>query len=294
MKLPAPYLQRLPLKTARHTIWLVDDEWVRQYLNPEFCNYGQHYRFPFIPPGEFWFAQMPARQLEHELGYFVQHLTTEFDAMESGADYSAALRRADRWEAKLRRDDPPSTRSVHERRWRTLPEGLTVWLVNSGRVRAQHHDPNFAAGGHPLVYPYVPEGEIWIDSSLRGRVARELCLLHELYEYHLMARGIGYDEAHEQAINLEAHARAYPQERAALLAREVAGDPDDQEDADDPDATRGRRPRSASLSAKVAGARVRARVGSESSGSSGASWSPTLARPCTSVRKRASTRGRSA
>jgi hypothetical protein len=292
---PPPYLQRVPVKGSTHAVWLVDDEWVRQNLNPEFCNYGQHYRFPFIPRDEFWIAAASARQLTAELGYFLVHLDEEFAGMERGLDYGDALTRADRLEAKVRRQRPARpVRSVHERRWGETADGLVVWLVNSQRVREQHHDLRFAAGGHPLVYDYVPNGEIWIDSSLRGRVARELCLLHELFEYHLMGRGIQYDEAHEQAIQVEAHARAYPEKRAALLARELAGDDGRHPMADGRSDATARGRASAGLNVKAAGAGVRAGVGSGRPSAIGHQPSTHSRRARVSVTNRARTRGRSA
>ena len=35
-------------------VWVVDGEYIRTYVDEEFTNFGQHYRFPYIPENEFW------------------------------------------------------------------------------------------------------------------------------------------------------------------------------------------------------------------------------------------------
>jgi len=49
---------------------------------------------------------------------------------------------------------------------------------------------------------------------------RQFVLVHELYEHKLMARGLGYEDAHQQASNRELEARKYPNELKGFLDME--------------------------------------------------------------------------
>jgi hypothetical protein len=58
----------------------------------EFTNFGQHYRFRFIPTHEFWIDH------EHGLGeqrIFIDHLLVEHRLMAGGMPYDQALGKAD-------------------------------------------------------------------------------------------------------------------------------------------------------------------------------------------------------
>ena len=35
-------------------IWVVDGAYIRGHIDEEFTNYGQHYRFNYIPEDELW------------------------------------------------------------------------------------------------------------------------------------------------------------------------------------------------------------------------------------------------
>jgi hypothetical protein len=65
---------------------------------------------------------------------------------------------------------------------------------------------DFCESGHCRIYPFIPDGEIWIEQSAHESEWPFL-LWHERYEYDLMGKGMSYDEAHEKASAMEWEAR---------------------------------------------------------------------------------------
>jgi hypothetical protein len=55
-KLKPPYVRKYSSRDNIQ-IWLVDGEYVRKNIDEEFTNFGQHYRFSYIPMDEFWIDQ---------------------------------------------------------------------------------------------------------------------------------------------------------------------------------------------------------------------------------------------
>ena len=83
-----------------------------------------------------------------------------------------------------------------------LDTELSVYLVDGPWVRL-HYNMDFNAGGHDLVYDFIPRKQIWIDSSIE-RAERPFALLHELHERKLIeTQGLSYNDAHTQANELE-------------------------------------------------------------------------------------------
>lgn len=82
---------------------------------------------------------------------------------------------------------------------------LKIYLVNGHKIRA-NFDPNFYAGGHGLVYKYMPKNEVWIDNTATPK-ERKYILVHELYELNLMKKGKSYNNAHDYANAAEKEAR---------------------------------------------------------------------------------------
>lgn len=84
-----------------------------------------------------------------------------------------------------------------------------VVLVD-GRVVRDKLDPDFAAGGNPGRYGYVPMDELWVDDcTARGDVGPYV--EHEGVESELMIRkGLSYDDAHERATAAERRLRKRP------------------------------------------------------------------------------------
>ena len=221
-----PYLHKDD-KRGDIQVWIVDGSYVRGHLDEEFTNFGQHYRYPYIPRHEFWIDQ----EAEHDKRrFFIDHLLTEYDLMSQGVPYEKAIVAADRTERKERRragdvaavtrhgQQLPDADSVHERLWKRLENGVNVWIVN-GRLVRSVFDIDFTAGGHEHVYEFVPQGEVWIDDAIVEQ-ERGFVLLHELHERNRMADGVSYNEAHAESSRLEFRCRHHPDELHDALASE--------------------------------------------------------------------------
>ncbi len=78
-------------------IWVVDGTFIRSHIDEEFTNFGQHYRYPYIPINELWID----REAEHdERQFFIDHLLVEHRLMAEGVPYEEALLKADQGEKK--------------------------------------------------------------------------------------------------------------------------------------------------------------------------------------------------
>ena len=221
-----PYLkvieQRGDLK-----VWVVDGAYVRGHIDEEFTNYGQHYRFNYIPKGELWLDREAAQD---ETQFFIDHLLAEHRLMAKGAPYEKAIVEADRIERKERRSAGdfrllrkrghalPDAERVHKRLWKQLENGVGVWIV-SGRLVRSVFDVDFTEGGHDYVYEFVPENEVWIDDDIEEE-ERGYVLVHELHERYLMAKGQPYSKAHADSSRIEYHCRHHPDELHEALATE--------------------------------------------------------------------------
>ena len=221
-----PYVEMIDERGPLH-VWTVDGTYIRGHIDEEFTNFGQHYRYKYIPADELWIDR---EAQSDERGFFIEHLITEHRLMAKGASYEAALVEADKAERKERRRAGdvkrltnsgrklPDGQDVHERLWKKLENGVSVWIVN-GRLVRSVFDIDFTAGGHDRVYEFVPQNEVWIDNDIvedeRGYV-----LLHELHERNRMATGLPYSQAHAESSRIEFRCRRKPDELHDALAAE--------------------------------------------------------------------------
>jgi hypothetical protein len=193
-----------------YQVWIVDGTYIRGHIDEEFTNFGQHYRYLYIPEKEFWID----KEAEHdECSFFIEHLLVEHDLMVKGSSYADALTQADQVERREPRragdvrkvmhqgKDLPDASIVHEHVWKKLENGVSVWVVN-GRLVRSVFDIDFTAGGHDHVYEFIPEGEVWIDDAIEEK-ERGFVLLHELHERNRMAEGWPYSKAHNESSHLE-------------------------------------------------------------------------------------------
>jgi len=221
------YLRKLDeIRTI--AVWTVNGEYVRKAIDEEFTNFGQHYRFRFIPTHEFWIDR------EHGLGeqqFFIDHLLVEHRLMAGGMPYDKALEKADAVEKKERRKTelireisglPRAgiVENIHKRLLKKYSGAVKVWVVKGELVRSLYFI-DFTEGGHDKVYHFVPKNEVWIDDDI-GPGERRFVLLHELHERHLMSLGWAYFKAHNSASKIEYHCRAHPDELEADLRLEIA------------------------------------------------------------------------
>jgi hypothetical protein len=221
-----PYIQKVE-ELGNLQVWFVDGIYIRKNIDEEFTNFGQHYRFTYIPMNEFWID----REAENdERRFFIEHLLVEHRLMAKGVPYEKALIAADRAERKERRragdlsllthkgQQLPDGHDVHERLWRKLENGLSVWIVN-GRLVRSVFDIDFTEGGHDYIYEFVPQNEVWIDNDIE-EPERGYVLLHELHERNRMASGWTYNKAHAESSRLEYHCRHHPDELHDALVKE--------------------------------------------------------------------------
>jgi hypothetical protein len=224
--LKPPYLRKDDQR-GDFQVWIVDGAYIRGHLDEEFTNFGQHYRYPYIPEKEFWLDQ----EAEHnERQFFIDHLVVEHELMAKGLPYVDALTKADQAERKERRRardlgkvthngrSLPDPAMVQERLWKKLENGLTVWVVN-GRLVRSAFDIDFTAGGHDHVYEFVPAATVWIDDAIQ-EAERGFVLLHELHERNQMDKGVPYNRAHAESSRLELRCRHHPDELHDALAAE--------------------------------------------------------------------------
>jgi hypothetical protein len=208
-------------------VWIVDGAYIRTHIDEEFTNFGQHYRFSYIPEKELWIDR-EAKNDERQ--FFIDHLLIEHRLMGQGLSYARALTRADMQERKERRRAGdvsqmthkgrklPEGQEVHERLWKKLENGISVWIVK-GRLTRSVFDIDFTEGGHDYVYEFVPENEVWIDDDIE-EVERPYVLLHELHERNRMAQGWPYSKAHTESSKLEYRSRHHPDTLHDALAKE--------------------------------------------------------------------------
>jgi hypothetical protein len=99
--------------------------------------------------------------------------------------------------------------------------GIKVFQVDGEAVRL-HHFADFVQGGNHEVYPWVPEGEVWVEDGLsRSKVL--LTTLHELVEVAWMKRGRTYPTAHTYALSVERYCRQHPSAIPTLLTAAAHG-----------------------------------------------------------------------
>ena len=174
-----------------YKVYIVDGNYVRDNVDVEFTNFGQHFRFRFIPRWEIWLDKDHGRG---EREPFEVHAIKEANEMSQGVDYSKAYEDGLKAENECRLTN--DKRPVHKRIIHQYGD-VTVWLVD-GKVVRDKYDKGFTEGGHWKVYKYVPEGEVWIDDQLSDQ-ERKPVLLHEMNELGLMRQGMPYLKAHKRS-----------------------------------------------------------------------------------------------
>jgi len=208
-----PYIKKVK-KVEETNVFIVDGRFIRTNIDKEFTNFGQHYRFPFIPQDELWIDK---ERVSGELDFFVTHLIVERKMMEQGKSYKEAIDIADEIEKKERAKSelskmikrlPKDERLEKVKKVKLISAGkISVWLVSGELVRSLLYI-DFTEGGHDKVYSFVPENEVWIDDDL-SLPERKFIIAHELNERWLMSRGKNYNSAHFPSSSLEFFCRKH-------------------------------------------------------------------------------------
>jgi len=223
-----PYIKRYS-QISNITVWIVDGNFIRCHIDEEFTNFGQHYRFKFIPESEFWIDQEHGK-IEEER-FYIDHMLVEYRLMKSGIVYEKAIEKADliekRERSKVRliknlnskENKELVLKKIKKELLKKYSKDIKVWVIRGDLVRDLFFI-DFTEGGHDKVYPFIPEKEIWIDDDINMR-ERKFILLHEAHERNLMSKGLTYDEAHKSSSTLEHHCRMHPEETKAKLEKEL-------------------------------------------------------------------------
>lgn len=223
-----PYVKKI-CDIKSFSVWFVDGKYIRTNIDEEFTNFGQHYRFNFIPKKEFWIDRGAGKDEEK---FYIDHLLAEHRLMSKGESYSTAIDFADKIEMRERTKEVIIKRGLKFLDKKNLVEKVKknivkkysspqvkVWIVDGELVRSLFFI-DFTEGGHDKVYKFVPEGEIWIDSDLSVR-ERKFVLIHEAHERNLMSTGMTYDEAHLDSSRIEFFCRHNPSVLDKELSREL-------------------------------------------------------------------------
>lgn len=219
MKIPKEiYLKQIG-KRGKIKIWRVDGKMIREKIDEGFTNFGQHFRYPYIPEYEFWLDRQAS---DDERRFFISHLLVEWKLMKEGMIYPKAVDIANAVEKAERVKSSSYLKSMEKKGTPPLGEirkemigranKLNIWLVDGKLVR-NHFRIEFVAGGHDLVYDFVPSNEVWIEDDVL-KSERPYIILHELYEREKMSKGMTYNRAHRFSSKIEWKSR---QENNILL-----------------------------------------------------------------------------
>lgn len=212
------------------SVWLVDGEAIRRDVDENFVEYDHHGRFRFIPANEIWIDE---ETNEEEHPYFLEHISRERAFMKDGATLEEAVEKADKLEARERHESPRVRKILdsHHARQKALEkirkerlhkyssETVHVYLVYGEFVR-DIYLVEYAEGGHDLVYPFIPRGEVWIEEVLHPS-ERKFIILHELHERFLMSQGKNYPHAHKGALMIEDRFRENPEGLEERIRQEL-------------------------------------------------------------------------
>jgi hypothetical protein len=223
-----PYIKKIA-NVFGFKVFIVDGEYIRTNINEEFTNFGQHYRFKFIPKNEFWIDKENGKEIEAK--YYIDHLLVENRLMKEGKSYDEAIERADRTEKMERvKDDLMNKKNkeiktkkdkINKAHLKILFKNkrLKIWLVDGAFVRETFFI-DFTEGGHDYVYDFVPKDEVWIDDDLNIE-ERKYVILHEIHERNLMAKGWNYNKAHNSSSKIEYYCRKHPKETSKKINEEL-------------------------------------------------------------------------
>jgi len=206
------------------TTWEINGEKLRAEKDIEFTNFGIYPDFDYIPKNELW---MDKEAHPDERQFFIDHMLTQWKYLKNGYDNDLAIDKAYKKEASERQKAGDKNKvfdraggshpeNVHLKQLGNTKDGLEVWLINGRLVRSAYFI-DFVDGGHHLIYPWVPEKEVWIDDDLRESEI-PFVLLHELHERRLMAKGWSYNRAHPSASKIEFFCHHHPEKLPSELS----------------------------------------------------------------------------
>lgn len=222
-----PYIKKFGTISG-FDVWIVDGEYIRNNIDVDFVNYGQHYHYKFIPKNEFWIDR---ERVPGETHFYIKPLLAEYRLMERGATYNSVFDKSEAIEKrerkkKLTKEEIKKLRKikkdadlVHKKLLKKYSKKVKIWIVDGKFVR-DLFSVDFEKGGHDLFYSFIPKNEVWIDDDVESREIRFI-LIHELHERKLMSGGMKYIIAHRNANKVEFHCRKNPKETDERLKLEI-------------------------------------------------------------------------
>jgi hypothetical protein len=216
-------------KVSGFKVWIVNGKYIRDNLDEEFTNCGQHYNFKFIPKNEFWIDK---ERNPGEEKYFIDSMLVMNRLVSKGVGIKEAIKTANKIEKrersksklmkkemKIKKSKGNILKTVYKNPIKEYSNNkIKIWVVNGELVRDLFF-LDFTEGGHDKVYSFVPANEVWIDDDLALN-EREFVILHELHERNLMSKGMDYDSAHKSSSKIEYFCRKHPKKLKRFIKRE--------------------------------------------------------------------------
>lgn len=222
-----PYIKKFA-KISNFTVWIVDGKYIRDNIDVDFVNYGQHYKYNFIPKNEFWIDK---GRYPGESHFYIKPLFVEYKLMSKGVNYKEVLKKGDAIEKRERTKDftkkeirklrkiKKETDIVHKKLLKEYSKKVKVWIVDGELVR-DFISVEFEKGGHDKFYSFIPKNEVWIDNDVEISEIKFI-LIHEMHERRLMAKGMKYLPAHNDSNRIEKFCRENPEEIDKKLKEEI-------------------------------------------------------------------------
>jgi hypothetical protein len=216
-------------KVSGFKVWIVDGKYIRDNVEEEFTNFGQHYQFRFIPENEFWIDK---ERSPGEEKYFIDSMLAMNRLIARGIKDEKAAKIADRIERrersksklmkkelKIKKHKGDLIKTIHKNLIEEYKDRkIKIWIVK-GEVVRDLFFLDFTEGGHDKVYSFIPENEVWIDDDL-DLAERKYVILHEMHERNLMSKGKDYDSAHKSSSKIEYYCRKHPKKLDRYIRRE--------------------------------------------------------------------------
>lgn len=217
-----PYIKKFS-EISGFTVWLVDGKYVRDNMNVDFTNYGQHYLFDFIPEDEFWIDE---EEVPGEEKFYSDSMLAMNQLLKNKILHAEAVKMADEAEKKDRMEIYKNESNIEKAKknlrktlLKKYSKKIKVWLVNGRTVRDLFFI-DFTEGGHGYVYNFIPKNEVWVDDDMSVREFKPV-LVHELHERKLMIKDMAYEPAHKRANERELYCRTHPKEVDKILKEEI-------------------------------------------------------------------------
>ena len=217
-------------------VFLVDPDEVQRKTPAlqDFDNYGTPAWYKGIPRDEIWIDQTLGLKEQH---LFLTHAMIELREMSHGKTRDQAYAVAEK-KQKAEREVMDGIRfdNTGIKFGQRIPAGLfpcagdvcqlsdgthVRWV--DGNVVRDSFNTDFAEGGNPQVYPFVPVDQIWIEKNDKAEMPEAASiLLHEFVERELIWElCYEYEKAHEIAnkVGFRYHDFDFSKKKVALLTK---------------------------------------------------------------------------